>query len=355
MILIKCLECWKDIRNSRIICLLCILIVVTCLCGGAIAQAIEVPAGQYLVGEDIPEGAYTVTNNGSIYNDVDVYMNTEDAKTKIYGDIHICLSDYESIGKLTLAVGNVVNLDHSVTFESYKGLGFSLDSKEEGQKKSIEKEENNSDQEVPSNLLERIGLYSKEEGQKKSTEKEENNSDQEVPSNLLERIENLEERVGYLESILQSDNRTAESTPTFKPTATPTAKPTIKPTQKPTAKPTPEPMDSAEKEKYIKPAMNEILKQVRNSGLNRINGIKLRSDKVYLYVENNEGVIYIKYSISQAQLNVNYNLSALVFVTHSGNDYSVTASYSADSPEMEKMLKQYEPYFEDVSVLALLL
>ena len=323
MILIKCLECWKDIRNSRIICLLCILIVVTCLCGGAIAQAIEVPAGQYLVGEDIPEGAYTVTNNGSIYNDVDVYMNTEDAKTKIYGDIHICLSDYESIGKLTLAVGNVVNLDHSVTFESYKGLGFSLDSKEEGQKKS--------------------------------TEKEENNSDQEVPSNLLERIENLEERVGYLESILQSDNRTAESTPTFKPTATPTAKPTIKPTQKPTAKPTPEPMDSAEKEKYIKPAMNEILKQVRNSGLNRINGIKLRSDKVYLYVENNEGVIYIKYSISQAQLNVNYNLSALVFVTHSGNDYSVTASYSADSPEMEKMLKQYEPYFEDVSVLALLL
>lgn len=81
------------------------------------SKEVVVPMGEYIVGEDIPAGIYTVVT-GDGYCNLEVYSNGK----KIY--------DYDSlesktIGKLTLKDGQTVHIKYdSVTFSPYKGLGF---------------------------------------------------------------------------------------------------------------------------------------------------------------------------------------------------------------------------------------
>lgn len=78
---------------------------------------VVVPMGEYIVGEDIPAGTYTVTT-GENYCNLEVYSNGK--KIHSYDSF-----DPETIGKLTLTTGQIVKVEYdSVTFAPYKGLGF---------------------------------------------------------------------------------------------------------------------------------------------------------------------------------------------------------------------------------------
>lgn len=78
---------------------------------------VVVPMGEYIVGEDIPAGVYTVVT-GDSYCNLEVYSNGK--KIHDYDSF-----DPETIGKLTLKDGQTVIVKYdSVTFSPYKGLGF---------------------------------------------------------------------------------------------------------------------------------------------------------------------------------------------------------------------------------------
>lgn len=78
---------------------------------------VVVPMGEYVVGEDIPAGVYTVVT-GDGYCNLEVYSNGK--KIHDYDSF-----DSETIGKLTLKDGQTVHVKYdSVTFSPYKGLGF---------------------------------------------------------------------------------------------------------------------------------------------------------------------------------------------------------------------------------------
>ena len=78
---------------------------------------VVVPMGEYIVGEDIPAGTYTLTAYGNL-TDIEVYSNGK--------CIHDhCLTSSEQVGKLPLEDGQVVRIKYgSMIFAPYKGLGF---------------------------------------------------------------------------------------------------------------------------------------------------------------------------------------------------------------------------------------
>lgn len=78
---------------------------------------VVVPMGEYIVGEDIPAGVYTVTT-GDSYSNLQVYSNGK--RIYVYDSFTT-----ETIGKLTLTTGQIVKVQYdSMTFATYKGIGF---------------------------------------------------------------------------------------------------------------------------------------------------------------------------------------------------------------------------------------
>lgn len=95
------------------------------------AKNVEVPSGDYIVGEDFPEGTYTIT--ASKYSIVGVYQNEEDmqvVKTKgeDYGKVVIRSKSYmlkegETVAKIKLEKGNAFSISMgAVTLAPYAGL-----------------------------------------------------------------------------------------------------------------------------------------------------------------------------------------------------------------------------------------
>ena len=88
------------------------------------------PAGIYIVGEDIPEGYYTVSmdnSNGS--NSTWLYVwganvNDYDTNGGLINNILLEKGNNEVIGKLTLEEGNVLSLESALTFKEYQGISF---------------------------------------------------------------------------------------------------------------------------------------------------------------------------------------------------------------------------------------
>lgn len=81
-------------------------------------KEVEVPAGKWIIGEDIPEGSYSLTtvNDSSI---VQVYG------TNNYGIPElIYLQEGETYGKLILTAGMQIDISSPVIFAPVKGLGF---------------------------------------------------------------------------------------------------------------------------------------------------------------------------------------------------------------------------------------
>lgn len=80
-------------------------------------KQVTVPMGEYIVGEDIPAGTYTVTT-GENYCSLEIYSNKE--KIHDYDSL-----DPETIGKLVLQDGQTVLVEYdAVVFSPYIGLGF---------------------------------------------------------------------------------------------------------------------------------------------------------------------------------------------------------------------------------------
>lgn len=84
-------------------------------------KEVAVPAGDYVVGEDIPAGTYSLDSEG--YGMISVYS---DASKDIMG-MSACHSvgGGETVGKIELKDGQVVEIQMaSIIFKTYAGLGF---------------------------------------------------------------------------------------------------------------------------------------------------------------------------------------------------------------------------------------
>lgn len=82
---------------------------------------VSVPAGEYVIGEDIPAGTYTLDSDGMAM--ISVYS---DASKNIMGMVAAhTVGNGETVGKIELKEGNVVEIQFtSIIFKTYAGLGF---------------------------------------------------------------------------------------------------------------------------------------------------------------------------------------------------------------------------------------
>ena len=84
-------------------------------------KKVKVPAGTYIVGQDIPAGDYTIRPTGVLLC-VEIY----EGEVKLGNRIGIySASQEELIGKISLKEGQIVEISFGgSTFEKYAGLGF---------------------------------------------------------------------------------------------------------------------------------------------------------------------------------------------------------------------------------------
>ena len=76
-------------------------------------KEVKIPAGEYVVGTDIPVGEYSVSTNEYL---VSIVINE-------YADVQ-SVREGESIGRLVLKNGDRISFSGSVTLSPYVGLGF---------------------------------------------------------------------------------------------------------------------------------------------------------------------------------------------------------------------------------------
>lgn len=82
---------------------------------------VPVPAGDYVIGEDIPAGTYSLDSDG--YAMISVYA---DASKDLMGmDACHSVGGGETVGKIELKDGQVIEIQMgSIIFKTYTGLGF---------------------------------------------------------------------------------------------------------------------------------------------------------------------------------------------------------------------------------------
>ena len=81
-------------------------------------KEVPVPPGEYTIGEDIPEGTYSVKVANDDYAMIEIYKNgtLNDAYTVLAGT---------PVGKIVLVKGQTISISFfSVIFMPYAGLGF---------------------------------------------------------------------------------------------------------------------------------------------------------------------------------------------------------------------------------------
>ena len=108
-----------------------VLIIVLFCCTVSLALATEVKPGQYKVGEDIPAGSYTITNETEKTAQFHVYK----VAYKDYSNNGLLTSEVlvpkegrYQIGKVTLEDGNVVDIEYQpLNFKKYNGISFEAD------------------------------------------------------------------------------------------------------------------------------------------------------------------------------------------------------------------------------------
>ena len=76
-------------------------------------KSAKVPAGEYIVGEDIPVGSYSITTDQIL---VTVVIGD-------YDDMYVISSD-SPIGKLTLKAGDKIQFTGNVVMTKFAGLSF---------------------------------------------------------------------------------------------------------------------------------------------------------------------------------------------------------------------------------------
>lgn len=90
-------------------------------------KEVTVPMGNYVIGEDIPAGKYTLTAAPGQSGNVVVWgkepYNYVDGGGLIFNEI-IGYKEGDVIGRIELNKGNILEIGCSVIFSPYKGLGF---------------------------------------------------------------------------------------------------------------------------------------------------------------------------------------------------------------------------------------
>ena len=91
-------------------------------------KEVTVPAGIYVIGQDIPEGAYTLTLAAEdVYGTVFLWGHEKDDYDTdggcLFGEM-IGGSQGSSVGRLYMKKGNVLELSCAMIVSPYKGLGF---------------------------------------------------------------------------------------------------------------------------------------------------------------------------------------------------------------------------------------
>ena len=89
----------------------------------AAVESFEVPAGEYIIGEDIPAGAYRI-DYISWPGTVIVWPSEAEKKAEYYSFTfnHAIKDSNPTIGKLKLEEGNVISVSTLLMFSEYKGL-----------------------------------------------------------------------------------------------------------------------------------------------------------------------------------------------------------------------------------------
>lgn len=83
---------------------------------------VPVPAGDYVIGEDIPAGVYTLECDGG-YAMITVYSNASKDLMSM-GACH-SVGGGETVGKIELKEGQIIEIEMgTITFKTYTGLGF---------------------------------------------------------------------------------------------------------------------------------------------------------------------------------------------------------------------------------------
>lgn len=84
-------------------------------------KEVSVPAGDYVIGEDIPAGTYSLDCNSVAM--IEVYSDT----SRDFMSMLAChpVGDGETVGKIELIDGQAVSITlGSIIFKTYTGLGF---------------------------------------------------------------------------------------------------------------------------------------------------------------------------------------------------------------------------------------
>ena len=81
-------------------------------------KSVTVPTGEWLIGEDIPEGYYSVKTTGKL-----TIIQAAPSGSN-HDDFYHGLSADESVGKLFFPSGSIFKTSNPVILEPPKGLGF---------------------------------------------------------------------------------------------------------------------------------------------------------------------------------------------------------------------------------------
>lgn len=80
-------------------------------------KEVRVPMGEYIIGTDIPSGTYTITCK-DICAAVSVYSSSGSLMDSYF------INENDSIGKINLQQGQVIQTTTALYFSTYKGLDF---------------------------------------------------------------------------------------------------------------------------------------------------------------------------------------------------------------------------------------
>lgn len=81
-------------------------------------KEVEVPAGEWIIGSDIPEGYYSITATGKI-----AIVEAAPANSKLDDFYHV-LNNRETVEKVFFAKGSIFKTSSTVILAPPKGLGF---------------------------------------------------------------------------------------------------------------------------------------------------------------------------------------------------------------------------------------
>ena len=87
-----------------------------------LVKSAQVGAGSYIVGQDIPVGSYTITDDGKYSMNIFVY-NDKDAQERDSRIVNLVLwANGEKTGKIELSEGNILEINGPIVLTVFDGI-----------------------------------------------------------------------------------------------------------------------------------------------------------------------------------------------------------------------------------------